>query len=428
MSKPSERSDTDRLVVIVAPNISLALGGEALKAQKYVETLLSRGQRLAVITHARCRNDVRGLLPEGVGHFVEDDWIQRFLWRSVVLRFALSLHFHAAARRRLARIARDSDPIVHYVSPISPLEPRLVPAGMTTVIGPLNGNITYPPAFLGRVGWISRLHTSVYGLASTVMAAVLRRERMQSVLLVSGGKRTIDTLGPSETLRGSVIEVADSGVSAEMMSRELVVHSGRNAKFYTCARLIDLKGVDLAIKAVARSDHDVTFDIIGEGPSRPRLEELAASLGVADRVRFRGWIRHSDLANEIRQFRGFVFPSLAEANGIAMQEAMTCGLPAISLRWGGPEQLADAGSAILVDPDGEEEVVAGLATAMNRLAGDADLANGLARNARRRTEKLFDWNVVADSWGKAYSLAANLADERSGAPRTCPSASLGSLN
>lgn len=409
MNGLSVHTGADRLIVIVAPNVSLTMGGEALKAHQYVRTLLRRGARVAVITHARCRNDVRDLLPPGTGRFVEDDWVQRFLWRSVIFRFALSPYFHAEARRMIALIASGENMIVHYLCPISPLEPRLSSPKSPTVIGPLNGNISYPPGFMGRLGWRARLHASIYGAASRVAAVALLRERLRSAILVSGGKRTLETLGPSALGRGTVLEVADSGVSAEMLARKPVVHIGRNASFYTCARLVDFKGVDLAIKAVARSDRDVTLDIVGDGPLRGLLEDLAAALGVADRVRFRGWIPHADLATEISHFRGFVFPSLSEANGIAMQEAMICGLPTVALKWGGPELLADAKSAILIDPIGEAEVVAGLALAMNQLAGNADLANEIAQNARLRTERVFDWEVVAEAWGRAYDLAAGLA-------------------
>jgi glycosyltransferase involved in cell wall biosynthesis len=406
----------ERRIVIVAPNISQNMGGEALKVFQYVQVLLDRGLRPTVVAHERCRSDLADLLPEGMVHFVEDDPLQRALWRSVALRFLLNLCFHLRARRLIRDLSGSGPrPVLHYVCPIAPLEPRLVPRGWPAVIGPLNGNISYPPAFRTRAGWRTRLHAAAYGLAAALMGALLRDERRRSVLLVSGGQRTLDLLhGVADG--GAVLEVPDAGVATGLLARPAVAHRGRNPRFYACARLVDYKGIDLAIRAVAQADADIELDVIGDGEQRKCLEALARELGVEDRVHFRGWLSHSALQAELRGFRGLVHPALSEANGIAIQEAMAGGLPAIVLRWGGPEQLCDAGSGILLDPTGPVQVVEGLADAMNRLAADADLAERLGTGARRRAEHGFAWEGVSDVWGRAYDLAVAQTIVGSGTP------------
>ena len=134
---------------------------------------------------------------------------------------------------------------------------------------------------------------------------------------------------------------------------------------------------------------------------RASLQELAASLGVAERVAFPGWLAHEELPG-LRRYRGFVFPTLAEANGIVMQEAMMMGLPVLTLRWGGPTLLADDQSALFIDPDGEDAVVTGLADGMNLLAGNPELATRIAVAARARAQAAFGWDSVAASWAAHY--------------------------
>jgi glycosyltransferase involved in cell wall biosynthesis len=201
-----------------------------------------------------------------------------------------------------------------------------------------------------------------------------------------------------------MVDVLDAGLEAGLAALEPARHVGRNPQFVAAGRLVDYKGNDLAIRALAAADPDLTLTIHGEGPMRPVLERLAESLGVAGRVRFAGWLPHGELGG-LRAYRGLIFPTLAEANGIVMQEAMMLGLPVVTLRWGGPEALADDSSAVYIAPDGPEAVVAGLAAAMNRLAGDPAHAAALGAAARARAEAAFDWDKVAASWAAHYAPA-----------------------
>lgn len=84
-----------------------------------------------------------------------------------------------------------------------------------------------------------------------------------------------------------------------------------------------------------------------------------------------------------------------------MGEAMALGLPVIALNWGGPAMLADASNALYVQPGSEEAVVAGIATAMKRLARDGALAESLSVAAR--AERLFAWRALRQAGSKITS-------------------------
>jgi len=80
------------------------------------------------------------------------------------------------------------------------------------------------------------------------------------------------------------------------------------------------------------------------------------------------------------------------------------GLPVVCLKWGGPAMLADAQSAILIEPGSHDQVVRAIAAAMDMLAIDPDRANALAAAARHIAEHRFGWDNVADEWQAAYGL------------------------
>ena len=377
------------------------MGGEAIKAYQYFCWLLERGNDAILVTHSRNRGELDSRLPADRVLWVEETPLQGFLWRSRVLRPLLSTYFHRAAARLLHRFDRATT-VIHYICPISPVTLRFPPAGYRVVMGPLNGNLGYPPAFRHRVDIRRRVEEAFYGLTQRAWGVVFGDKRKAETVLVSGGERTRAALRLAGVAEERMIDVLDAGVSMDLMRLDPARHEGRNPHFVALGRLEAYKAYDLTIRAIAAADNDIRVTIYGDGHMRASLQELAESVGVADRVSFPGWLAHHDLP-ELRRYRGFVFPSLAEANGIVIQEAMMLGLPVLTLRWGGPAMLADENSAVLIDPSGEDAVIAALAKGMNRLAADPSLANRIGAAARARAETAFGWDSVAESWATHYA-------------------------
>ena len=120
----------------------------------------------------------------------------------------------------------------------------------------------------------------------------------------------------------------------------------------TASRLVPLKGIRYLVRAVARLSArfpKLRLEVAGSGPDEVTLRDLAAQLGVADRVRFLGWC--DDLATVMRGWQIYVQPSIEEALGAGILHAMAAGLPVIATRVGGiPEAVADGMSGFLVAP------------------------------------------------------------------------------
>jgi glycosyltransferase involved in cell wall biosynthesis len=112
------------------------------------------------------------------------------------------------------------------------------------------------------------------------------------------------------------------------------------------------------------------------------------------------------LYDRLSGYRGLVMPSLAEANGIAFQEAMVLGLPVICVDWAGPQELLTTDEAIMIPPAGEEAVIAALAAAMDELGGDGAAADRLADRARAKAMALgFRWRDLLGRWQDVYRRA-----------------------
>jgi phosphatidyl-myo-inositol dimannoside synthase len=92
------------------------------------------------------------------------------------------------------------------------------------------------------------------------------------------------------------------------------------------------KGVDVTIRAlpaIAQAIPNIKYLVIGRGDDQPRLEKLAADLGIGDRVIFAGFLPTADLPAHYRLANAYVMPS-QEGFGIVYLEAMACGIPVLS--------------------------------------------------------------------------------------------------
>lgn len=400
-----KRADFETPIYLIAERFGHSGGGEAIKAYQYAQYLCDRGRKVVVFTHERSVNELGADMPAELMRLVPDTVSQKFMWHSRIFRVLLQPYFHWKTRRLVLKEAgTDRSPILHYISPVSPVAPRFAPAGFSTVFGPMTGNIYYPPGFKYRMSLKDRLREKLHKLAQLTLGRIFPEKRRATCLLVSGYERTRASLELAGCDSAKMTDVVDAGVNPKLVLRPRVRHAGPNSRFMCSGRLVDHKGIDLAIRAVAKARPEVTLDIYGDGTERPALEALVAELGLQGRVSFKGWVpRHDDLIAAFGEYRGYLFPSLAEANGIVMQEAMMVGLPVITLRWGGPSRLANDTAAIYVEPTDLERVTADLAAAMDRLATDGEAAENISLNARQLAEQRFSWTSVAETWEDAYT-------------------------
>ena len=116
-------------------------------------------------------------------------------------------------------------------------------------------------------------------------------------------------------------------------------------------RLAAMKGVDTFLRAAARvvpSFEDVLFVIAGEGPEYERLIDLAARLGIGDRVMFLGKVSEEEREVLLSGASVFVLPSVVEPFGIAALEAMAAGVPTIVSKTSGVAEMS-RGTTFRVD-------------------------------------------------------------------------------
>ena len=135
--------------------------------------------------------------------------------------------------------------------------------------------------------------------------------------------------------------------------------SAKQIRLVYVGRIVEEKGIQETLQALAaiKKDLDFTFDIIGDGPYREKIEALVDQLGLCDRVNFMGVRR--DVPDILAERDIFIhMPSCEEGFGVAIVEAMAAGCVCVCAKKGGiPEVIHDGVDGVLVPTGTSEELV-----------------------------------------------------------------------
>lgn len=165
-------------------------------------------------------------------------------------------------------------------------------------------------------------------------------------------------------------------------------------------RLVDAKGLDVAIRGFARSGacrHDAELRIVGDGPERDALERLATSLGVD--VAFTGALAPAAVAEQYAQASLVVMPSRREGQPLVAMEAAAAGRPVLGSRIPGiADVVVDGSTGVLVrvdDPDA-------FARALDSLLAAENCLQRMGTAARRRAVAEYSIDVCVDRYLALY--------------------------
>jgi glycosyltransferase involved in cell wall biosynthesis len=406
-------------VLIVAEHASRKFGGEAVLPLHYFRLLRKRAIEAWLIVHERTRAELDDLFPDDRERirYVKDTRLHRLLWQlksrlprrlgdatfGILLRL---LTQRSAVRMAKALIREEAIELVHQPIPVSPKDPSLLAhLGVPLVIGPLNGGMEYPAAFRdSEPAWVRALF-GLGRLLSNLVHQVIRGKLDADVVLVANA-RTARALPAG--VRGRVIELVENGVDLGDFAPpgEIVVGRANALRLLFVGRLIDMKRLDFAIRALARATTEqLSLVVLGEGPKRSEWQRLAIDLGVGSRVEFRGWVSPEEVAATLEASDALVMTSLCECGGAVVLEAMVKGLPVVAIRWGGPADYLDDTTGLFVEVSDFETMVSDFARAFDLLAGDPELRARLARAGSTKARQEYDWEHKLDLMLTIYANA-----------------------
>ncbi|MFD3448601.1 glycosyltransferase [Microbacteriaceae bacterium 4G12] len=203
---------------------------------------------------------------------------------------------------------------------------------------------------------------------------------------------------------------------------------GQPHRILSVGRLVQRKGVDLVVTAMARladlGRTDVELVVVGgsggmsdlkDDPEVRRLEDLAGQLGVADRVHIRGQVAQAELPRVLRSADAVVCAPWYEPFGIVPLEAAACGVPVVVSAVGGlTDSVVHGETGLHVPPRNPDAIAAALAA----LLDDEPLRRRLGAAGRARMESRYSWDRVATDTADAYRRTISKATQGVGLSTT----------
>lgn len=170
----------------------------------------------------------------------------------------------------------------------------------------------------------------------------------------------------------------------------------------TTGRLVEKKGIEYAIRAVAKLAKiypNIEYNIVGDGPLRENLEQLIQELDVSDIVKLVGQKQQQELIEILNQSHIFTAPSVTSKEGNqdapvnVLKEAMAMGLPVVSTYHGGIPELVEDGISGFLVPERDADA---LAQKLGYLIEHPEIWPDMGRAGRAYVEKHYDINQLND--------------------------------
>jgi glycosyltransferase involved in cell wall biosynthesis len=402
------------------------VGGAEVQAEKLARQLQDLGHQVVVVTLRHHRHWKRaetldglpviraggiykrggrlrigrlGLLPT----YITLSWALWRLRRSYDVIHALQLSPIAAFVGRLLR-----KPVILSVQSAGPGEARLkqLASGARLMADTLTGASDLEVDFKewsAGAGDINHLPQLVFG---NLMLRFLRKSNAFYQVLSTRSRFYLTSHGFREEQIVLISNGVDTGKFQAAPERQ--PDRARPERDVVCVARMDFaKGVDVLLHAWGRMLREPAawrarlaprLLLVGDGGLRPRMERMAAALGIQESVEFLGLRR--DVVELLQQSWCFVLPSRWEGMPNALLEAMACGLPCVATRVSGSEDAVDDGvNGLLVEPEQPAE----MARALQRIIGDAELAQRLGQEARAAVVRDYQLAAVAARCLELYS-------------------------
>jgi glycosyltransferase involved in cell wall biosynthesis len=312
--------------------------------------------------------------------------------------FSLAFEWHAWRQLRRRIFAGEFD-VVLRIMPMTPVLPSpfaffLRRGPIPFVIGPLNGGLPWPPGFRqleNQKEWVSNLRDlyrylpfarSTYRHAAAIIAA------------------SSQTYAEFAAYRGKLFFVPEPGIGRSLCSGDSRSPApGVKLELIFVGGLVPRKGCDLALRAAApllRSDL-ARFTVVGDGPERDRLEQLARFLGIEKGVFFCGWLSHAEVLRRLRSADVMLFPSVRDNGAGVVFEALAAGAVPVVADFGGPGDIVHPEVGYKVPLTNEIDVVAQMEKILTELAHSRDRLEQLRRKGIVYVQERLTWDAKAQT-------------------------------
>ncbi|MGE0821065.1 MAG: glycosyltransferase family 4 protein [Candidatus Binatia bacterium] len=280
-----------------------------------------------------------------------------------------------------------------------------VPAGLVAFLLRAFTRCSYIVRVCGPdIPGFERRYRLLYPMLSPVVRMIWRASKV--VVAKCEGEanmiRAVDSTVP--------LSIIANGVDIALFSPALLDEESGPLRILCVGRLIERKGQGHLIEAVKRlveAGVDVILTLVGTGDALSLYQSRACSLGIADRVRFVGYVPREEIPMYYAAAHVFVLPSYNEGMSVATLEAMAAGLPLVITRTGGSAELVEEGVNGFTFAWSDFDT---LTMYLQRLASDHAMIRRMGAASRKRAAQ-FAWESIAVQYLNLFGAMTNALQE-----------------
>lgn len=382
---------------------------------------LAQRHEVTLVVRSAVEDPVRrAKAPFRIIEVIRQPWLERFYAWSLRRIFkynfnnqaltAFGYPFHLAfewrAWRQLrSRIFAGEFDVVLRIYPMNAVLPSpfaffLRKGPIPFVIGPLNGGLPFVKGFsqaAKQKQWISGLRNLYWFMPFA------RSTYRNSAAIIAASSQTYAEFS---AYRDKLFFVPEPGISHSICSDDSrSPQPGAKIELIFVGGLIPCKACDLALRAAAsllRNDL-ARLAVVGDGPERNSLVELARTLGIEQSVSFCGWVSHAEVLKRLRGADVLVFPSVRDFGAGVVFEALASGAVPVVADFGGPGDIVRPDVGYKVPLTNENDMVAKMEKILRDLAGNPDLLKSLRLRGMSYARERLTWDAKADSTARVLN-------------------------
>lgn len=281
------------------------------------------------------------------------------------------------------------------------------------VFGPIGGGLKPHPqlkSFFKGEGLLYKLR-NIDQYILQLPAYRLQFERSRAILITLEYVKDII----EEKYHSKMVEIFDTGIDCQLYKKDPAQQETENFTILFVGRLVKYKGAELLVKAIhqlkvtRRLKENIFVHLVGSGAEEETLQNLVNQYQLGDTITFFGNISKEEVKSHYQESSLFCYPSLKEASGNALLEAMSFELPIITIDNGGPKYMCPDQGAIKIPITDEITIVNEIANSILKLYEDKELANRMGKLNREYCIEEYDWHALEK---KIYSFFDAIQDDK----------------
>lgn len=319
-------------------------------------------------------------------------------------------YFNYKSERLLRERIKDYD-VFHHVSPVAPRYPvSLGQYANKFILGPIAGGLRAPESFRSEVEGSEEFFLKARNVDSLRFKAdpTLRKTYESATKILVAGQY-LESVIPAR-FHHKFKSFLDVGVDVNEFSFIQRTRGEGKLKLIYVGRVVPYKGLIYLLKALAALPQNIhrNIELVVVGDRAQTTYELDCYKFVEENylhnvVTFKGYVSKAIVNKLYDKSHIFCFPSLAEAGGTVVVEALSKGLPVIAANVGGPAESVNETCGYLVETYNPICFVEALKDAIEKFYYDATLISVLSKGARERAEKLYDWDARGKLMANIYA-------------------------